>query len=43
MGILQMSLLTLYSELENICRQQILDSYPSDWSEDYITRKIRRC
>ncbi|NEU83263.1 hypothetical protein [Nostoc sp. UIC 10630] len=40
MGILQMSLMTLYSELENICRQQILDSYPSDWSEDYITRKI---
>ncbi|MFN6465483.1 MAG: hypothetical protein RMZ41_027185 [Nostoc sp. DedVER02] len=40
MGILQMSLMTLYSELENILRQQILDSYPFDWSEDYITRKI---
>ncbi|MEH2415009.1 hypothetical protein [Nostoc sp.] len=40
MGILQMSLMTLYSELENIFRQQVLDSYPSDWSEDYITRKI---
>jgi hypothetical protein len=32
--------MTLYCELENIFRQQILDSYPSDWSEDYITRKI---
>jgi hypothetical protein len=40
MGIWKMSLMTLYSELENIFRQQILDSYPSDWSEDYITRKI---
>ncbi|MHC5741182.1 MAG: hypothetical protein ACYTXT_04600 [Nostoc sp.] len=40
MGILKMSIMTLYSEIENICRQQILDSYPSDWSEDYITRKI---
>src|SRR5436189_159680 len=40
MAILKMSLMTLYSEIENICRQQILDSYPSDWSEDYITRKI---
>ncbi|MGM3307631.1 hypothetical protein ACSQ6I_16960 [Anabaena sp. WFMT] len=35
-----MSLMTLYSELENIFRQQILDSYPSDWNEDFITRKI---
>jgi hypothetical protein len=40
MNILQMSLMTLYTELENIFRQQILDSYPSDWDEDYITRKI---
>ena len=40
MSILKMSLMTLYSELENIFRQQILDSYPLDWSEDYITRKI---
>ncbi|WP_143844972.1 hypothetical protein [Nostoc sp. T09] len=40
MNILQMSLMTLYSELEKIFRQQILDSYPSDWDEDYITRKI---
>lgn len=40
MNILQMSLMTLYTELENIFRQQILDSYPSDWEEDYITRKI---
>ena len=35
-----MSLMTLYTELENLFRQQILDSYPSDWDEDYITRKI---
>lgn len=40
MKILNMSIMNLYSELENIFRQQILDSYPSDWHEDYITRKI---
>ncbi len=35
-----MSLMTVYSHLENIFRQQILDSYPVDWKEDYITREI---
>ncbi|HLO86775.1 MAG TPA: hypothetical protein VK203_17480 [Nostocaceae cyanobacterium] len=40
MNIIKMSLMTLYAELEKIIRQQIWDSYPSDWREDYITRKI---
>lgn len=35
-----MSLRTVYSHLENIFRQQIIDSYPVDWKEDYITMKI---
>ncbi|WP_353932723.1 hypothetical protein WJM97_09105 [Okeanomitos corallinicola TIOX110] len=40
MKTLNMSIMNLYSELENIFRQQILDSYPIDWKEDYITHKI---
>ena len=32
--------MNFYSELENIFRKQILDSYPLDWEENYITRTL---
>jgi hypothetical protein len=35
-----MSVMSLYSELENIFRKQILDSYPLDWEENHITRSL---
>jgi hypothetical protein len=35
-----MSVMNLYSELENIFRKQILDSYPLDWEENYVNKNV---